>query len=36
MMYNIRSDTIRCQRPDFLTEGNSNVCNLTIYEIIPK
>ena len=26
MLYNIRSDAIQCQIPDFLSDGNSNFC----------
>ena len=32
-MYNIRIDIIQWQMYYFLSDGNSNVCLLTIYEI---
>ena len=33
MTYNIRSDAIRRQIPVILSEPNSNVCSLIIYEL---
>ena len=37
MMYNIRSDAIRWQLPDFLSDGNSNIdLSLTVCEMFAK